>query len=367
MVDLSGVPDLELTTPRLLLRPWRPEDADAVFTAMQDRRMHEFLRLPDPYTRADALEFTAVHGNDSRTNGTGIGGPVVERSSGRVVGSAELRFPPAKLRGADIGYAIYPWGQGQGYAAEATRALVDWAHAHGMDRVELRCAVTNLASAKTALNAGFAFEGLERGQLTVPAGITDAARFARLAGDSGDPVAPVFPPVPDVSDGVVRLRALRVEDAEALWEQDIDPATVASGMRGTPPTRDEVSVLARRAGLDHLVGSTTSLVVEEVATGAFAGMIRLSFAGPPQVGRIGYVMHPAFRGRGYTARGLRLMAPWAFGPVGMARLELGAKITNEASQRVALAAGFVADGVRAARLRNADGTFSDEARFALLR
>jgi ribosomal-protein-alanine N-acetyltransferase len=63
---------------------------------------------------------------------------------------------------------------------------------------------------------------------------------------------------------------------------------------------------------------------------------------------------------------LRLLVPWAFEAVGIARLELGAKPGNEASLRAAAAAGFEPDGVRRARLRNSDGSFSDEIRFALV-
>ena len=56
----------------------------------------------------------------------------------------------------------------------------------------------------------------------------------------------------------------------------------------------------------------------------------------------------------------------AFADGGFARLELGAKTANLASRRAALAAGFAPDGVRAARLRNPDGSYSDEVRFALI-
>jgi len=77
-------------------------------------------------------------------------------------------------------------------------------------------------------------------------------------------------------------------------------------------------------------------------------------------------VHPAFRGRRYTTRALRLLVLWAFEVADFARLELGAKSANVASQRAAAAAGFEPDGVRRARLRNPDGTFSDEVRFALL-
>lgn len=48
------------------------------------------------------------------------------------------------------------------------------------------------------------------------------------------------------------------------------------------------------------------------------------------------------------------------------RLELGAKVDNAASQRAALAAGFVHEGTVRARLRAPDGAYRDEARFVLL-
>jgi RimJ/RimL family protein N-acetyltransferase len=57
--------------------------------------------------------------------------------------------------------------------------------------------------------------------------------------------------------------------------------------------------------------------------------------------------------------------PWAFDVADFARLELGAKVGHAASLRAAAAAGFTPDGVRHRRLRNPDGTFSDEQRYAL--
>ena len=77
-------------------------------------------------------------------------------------------------------------------------------------------------------------------------------------------------------------------------------------------------------------------------------------------------MHPAFRGRGYTTRALRLLSD-----VGVrarpasSRLELGAKVANIASQKAARRRrASTPDGIGPSRLRNPDGTFSDEARFA---
>jgi RimJ/RimL family protein N-acetyltransferase len=81
---------------------------------------------------------------------------------------------------------------------------------------------------------------------------------------------------------------------------------------------------------------------------------------------VGYGLLPQFRGRGFTVRALRLLVDWAFGPAGLARLELGAAVENVASQKVAVRAGFQPDGLARARLRRPDGSYADEARYALI-
>jgi RimJ/RimL family protein N-acetyltransferase len=364
-VELDGV---ELAGARLLLRRWRADDADRVLAVMQDRSMREFLALPDPYTRADAVRFVTELGHEGRAEGIGLGCAVVERSGGGLVGSAVLRL------GADpeIGYWIAPDARGKGYATELSTALADWGFGLGLARVRISCDVRNLASARSALAAGFQFEGIARDGITsggdgVPARRGDLARFARLAADPPVWVPYAYPPLPDagLSDGTVLLRAMRPEDAPGLTGTD-DELTLAWSFTGQPHTPDEARRAAGRAGLDWLVGSVAAFSMVDVATGRFAGSLRVRKPGPPQVGGIGYAVHPDFRGRGYTTRALRLLVPWAFEVACFARLELGAKVGNEPSLRAAEAAGFEPDGIRRRRLRNPDGTFSDEARYALI-
>ena len=61
-LDLSTV-DLVtevLRTDRLVLRPYRPDDVDAVFAACQDPDNQRWLTIPSPYHRDDAVEFVTV-------------------------------------------------------------------------------------------------------------------------------------------------------------------------------------------------------------------------------------------------------------------------------------------------------------------
>lgn len=370
MGEFNGIEldELVLTGPRLILRPWRRADAEAVFEAMQAPIMHEFLPLPDPYTRADAEEFVTAFGDEGRAAGSGLGCALVHTETGRLVGSAALRLPAPRDVSAEIGYAVYPFGQGHGYAAEASRVLADWAFGHGVARVEVRCAVANLASAKTALAAGFRFEATLRGGVLTPAGPADVAVFGRLAADPADPIPPVFPQLPEegLSDGVLGLRPLQPSDLPAVLEEENDPLVRDWGFSDQASDPAELAARTTVARLHWLVGPIARFAMVDLASGQTAGSLQVRLPGPPQVGGVGYAVLPAFRGRGFTSRALRLLAPWAFEQGRFARLELGAKRENVASQRAAAAAGWVPDGVRVARLRNPDGGFSDEVRFALV-
>ncbi|HZZ96984.1 MAG TPA: GNAT family N-acetyltransferase [Jatrophihabitantaceae bacterium] len=355
-VELTG---LEIPSERLLLRPWRGADAPTVAAIMQSGALHEYARsLPDPYTAEDAWRFVNEVAPAAAQAGTGLERAVVQQPSGRLVGAVALRLPQGSSP-ASIGYWIDPAAQRGGLATEATRTMAAWGLAHGVDRIEITCDVRNVASAKVALRAGFSFEGLRR---------DDHGVFARLAADSGEPIEPTFTPLAGdgLGDETMLLRVPCMNDLAAFAEQEEDEHTIAVGFLGRAKPRAAMAALLARASLEWLVGPTAQFTMVDVATGRFAGSLHLRGSGPPNVAGIGYAVHPDFRGRGYTTRALRLVADWAFSQAGFVRLELGARQHNIASQRAAAAAGFVPDGVAASRLRNADGTFSDEVRYALV-
>jgi RimJ/RimL family protein N-acetyltransferase len=360
--------DLVLKCERLTLRPWRPDDAEDVRTIMAEPAMHAFLPLPDPYTRTDAEAFVTDLGVRGRRDGTSVASALIQRDAGRLVGAAELRLPGARRLSGEIGYWVAVAVQGRGYSAEATRALADWGFAHGLHRAEIYCSVGNLASVKTALNAGFRFEGVLRGKEQTPKGPTDGAVFGRLDSDDGVPVRPAFPLLPPggLTDGTVTLRVLALGDAAAVHEDMVNDEARRFAFDATQPDPARAAETVAHAGLRWLTGPNADMAIVDAATGAVAGTIQLRRFGPPGIANVGYGVLPAFRGRGYTARALRLLAAWAFEQARIVRLELGAKAANVASQKAALSGGFGPDGVREARLPNPDGSYSDEVRFMLL-
>ncbi|MBE7188809.1 GNAT family N-acetyltransferase [Jatrophihabitans endophyticus] len=366
--------DLTLSTARLELRPWHDPDAPRVAEVLQDPRMLDFLALPRPYTLDHARAYVRDLATASRRDGSALDTAVVERSSGRLVGSCLLRLG----RVPEVGYWTAPDAWGHGYAAEATRGLVEWGFGVGLHRIELLCSTHNPASVRTALAAGFRFEGIARDGYTVEtpdataAGTAqrgDRARFARLDTDPGTPIAPSLPRLPaaGLSDGVVQLRVMTPADASGLRELD-DEVARAWNFDGQAIGESQARDAASDAELQWLVGRTgLRIAIVDAASGTFAGGLSLRLTGPPGVGLLGYGVHPAFRGRGFTTRALRVFAGWAFDVAGLARLELGARTGNTASRRAAENAGFEFEAVFRGRLRDGEGRYHDEARYALLR
>jgi RimJ/RimL family protein N-acetyltransferase len=84
----------------------------------------------------------------------------------------------------------------------------------------------------------------------------------------------------------------------------------------------------------------------EDADGAFLGL-----ALAPVIDRegrqveLGYIVHPAARGRGVATGALVLLTRWAFDELGALRAQLYIDVANEPSRKVAARAGYVREGV----------------------
>jgi RimJ/RimL family protein N-acetyltransferase len=183
-LDLSSV-DLVtevLRTDRLVLRPYRDDDEDAVHRACQDPEIQRWVTaVPVPYTRRDARAWVGEFAPGERAAGRGLS--VAIAAGGRLVGSAGAHFVSERF-GPEIGYWIAPWARGHGYAAEAARALADWALGRGAPRVHLVADVRNAASVAVARRAGFTQEGVVRACLAYRDGTRgDAALFSRISGE----------------------------------------------------------------------------------------------------------------------------------------------------------------------------------------
>ncbi|GGN77772.1 putative acetyltransferase [Streptomyces albiflavescens] len=157
---------LTLKTARLQLRPFAPSDADAVYAACQDPDIQYYTPAPTPFQRQDAEKYvteTAPRGWD--TDHDHILG-AFRSDNAALVGS----FCLTKLfQGVyELGYWAAKEQRGQGYSAEAARALCDWGFtALNAHRIEWWAMVGNTASRALAEKLGFTLEGTLRNRSMV--------------------------------------------------------------------------------------------------------------------------------------------------------------------------------------------------------
>jgi RimJ/RimL family protein N-acetyltransferase len=184
--DPRSFPDVTLETARLVLRPYRPEDAVDVALACRDELTQRWLPLPDPYTDADATAWCTELAPGFRTAGEGIEWAAVRRSDGRLIGSFGLKRTDWRGRTSEIGYWVSPWARGEGLATEAVAAVGRWLLTEqGFERLALRAAPGNAASRRVAEKAGFTREGVARNAGFTNAGRVDLIVYSLIRSDLG--------------------------------------------------------------------------------------------------------------------------------------------------------------------------------------
>ena len=176
--DSSGVPVLE--SPRLRLRPYRTDDAEAMFALYSDPRVMRYWSFPAWVELGQARVYLqrALDGMDS---GEIFPWAIAERDSDLLIGALTLHSLHAEQLRAEVGYSLAPAFHGRGFAAEALRCGL--AHAIddlGLVRVEADIDPRNLPSARLLERLGFVREGLLRKRWRVNGEVCDTAFYGLL-------------------------------------------------------------------------------------------------------------------------------------------------------------------------------------------
>ncbi|MGE5333962.1 MAG: GNAT family N-acetyltransferase, partial [Nitrososphaerota archaeon] len=151
----------ELRGERVVVRPYRLDDADAIFAAVEESRQHLWPWLPwveQHQTIEDTREFILRTQAEwlLRENMT-VG--FFEAGSGRYLGGSGLHVRGWNIPAFEIGYWIRASAEGHGYVAETVRLLADFAfESLGAQRVMIRCDARNTRSAAVAERLGFVRE-----------------------------------------------------------------------------------------------------------------------------------------------------------------------------------------------------------------
>lgn len=172
-----------ITTDRLLLRRFRPGDAEtlAAYRSKPAVALYQSWRAPYSVERARyAIETMAAADPEQ----PGWFQYAVElAAAGTHIGDVGVNLND-NLRQAEIGYTIAPEQQGRGYATEAVRALLDHLfRMRGLHKVSAECDARNVASARVLERLGFTREGLLRGHTWIKDEWTDDLIYGLLEAD----------------------------------------------------------------------------------------------------------------------------------------------------------------------------------------
>jgi RimJ/RimL family protein N-acetyltransferase len=150
--------DQKIETSRLLLRVHVAGDLDESATMWGDPEVTRHIS-GRPFTREESWARLVRYVGHWKVLGYGSFA-VHERASGRFVGEVGLadfkrEIVPPFGGVPEMGWALATWAQGQGFASEAVKGVLDWADARGLRETVCIVEPANTASLAVAARCGY--------------------------------------------------------------------------------------------------------------------------------------------------------------------------------------------------------------------
>lgn len=177
------LPDPPLRDERVLLRAMTDADVAWVAAASRDPLIPRYTRVPVDNAEVDVRAFLVTQ-PALRNSGRELHLLGVELAGGTPIGMLGLHHVDADARSAHVGYWTAREARGRGLTSAAVKLLAGWAlGALGLERLELRADVDNVASQRVAERVGFTREGVLRAVEWRPDGRRSQVVYGLLAGD----------------------------------------------------------------------------------------------------------------------------------------------------------------------------------------
>ncbi|HBD19403.1 MAG TPA: GNAT family N-acetyltransferase [Arenimonas sp.] len=179
---MSTPPLPTLESPRLRLRPYRQDDARAIYALYSDPVVTRYWSFPAWTRREQANEYLAAR--MALETPAVYAWALAERECDRLIGTTTLFSLSGPHKRAEIGYSLLPARQGQGLATEALRTVLGHAFGPlGLERIEADVDPRNEASWRLLEKLGFRREGLLRNRWRVDGEVCDSFLYGLLRED----------------------------------------------------------------------------------------------------------------------------------------------------------------------------------------
>lgn len=148
----------ELQGERVVVRPYRESDAQALFEAVAESREHirPWLPFADDHQTIEESRDWIIHRQSEWLLREVLPLSIWEKATQRFLGGTALHPRDWEIRYFEIGYWLRASAPGRGYMTEAIGLLTEFAFTSlAANRVEIRCDERNKRSAAVAMRLGF--------------------------------------------------------------------------------------------------------------------------------------------------------------------------------------------------------------------
>jgi [ribosomal protein S5]-alanine N-acetyltransferase len=179
-----------LESKHLLVRPVAESDLADLLSVNGDDEVTRFLPY-ESWRSVDDGQAWLARMRKMEDAGTGVQLVIIDRASGRAIGSCLLfRLEPASAR-AELGYVLGRQSWGRGLMHEALAALISHAFGTlGLRRLEAEVNPQNAASCRLLERLGFRNEGLLRQRWVAKGAAYDIRFYGLLRDEWSSPLVP---------------------------------------------------------------------------------------------------------------------------------------------------------------------------------
>ncbi len=343
----------ELKTERLLLRPFRLSDIDAVLEYASDPEWATYYLRPYDRGRAEYVVAQAVLSFSDK------GAAFAVVYDGRVIGLISLRVDSEdEDRKAELGYDIARDMWGRGMAHEAAAAVCDWAfREYELASIYALADARNRRSLRVMGKLGMTREATHRSDEVENGERVDGACYSVLRSEWSGPGGPLpsvdLTPedwnttdrddIPELATHRLVLRPFAPADVDDVFEYAKDPEWAEYLLDSVPQPYTRRS--AEEFIASRMTAPRTELSWAIVLRGTGIGGIVLRVDPKHERGEIDYALAKSHWGRGLIPEAAATVVDWAFRERGLARISSQANVRNRRSWRVMEKLGMRREGL----------------------